>query len=168
MANTTHSAIVIAVIAAPAASMAQNRSAAAAAATCGAGGPAAPAVQRRRREIRTRPATSKRRSCRTARFRRLTRYGNFIIGPTHNPAPEMTAQPGVPQGTFRTSRWSRRTSKIYPGIAREQGTFGTPDPNNPAKLDVTTSRPRRLHAACRGVCAAAVRARNGGAVHRRR
>jgi enterochelin esterase-like enzyme len=30
-------------------------------------------------------------------------------------------------------------SKIYPGIAREQGTFGTPDPNDPAKLVVSTS-----------------------------
>src|SRR6185437_13541139 len=27
------------------------------------------------------------------------------------------------------------------GIAREQGTFGTPDPENPAKLNVTTSHP---------------------------
>ena len=26
--------------------------------------------------------------------------GNFIIGPTHNPAPEMTVQEGVPQGTI--------------------------------------------------------------------
>ncbi len=25
--------------------------------------------------------------------------GNFIIGPTHNPAPEMSVQAGVPQGT---------------------------------------------------------------------
>src|ERR1022692_5230766 len=24
--------------------------------------------------------------------------GNFILGPTHNPAPEMTAHEGVPQG----------------------------------------------------------------------
>jgi enterochelin esterase-like enzyme len=32
-------------------------------------------------------------------------------------------------------------SKIYPGIARDPGTFGTPDPNDPAKLIVTTSRP---------------------------
>jgi enterochelin esterase-like enzyme len=32
-------------------------------------------------------------------------------------------------------------SKIYPGIAREPGTFGTPDPANPAKLNVTTSHP---------------------------
>src|SRR5580692_9888648 len=28
--------------------------------------------------------------------------GNFILGPTHNPAPEMTAQDGVPQGTVST------------------------------------------------------------------
>jgi len=30
---------------------------------------------------------------------------------------------------------------MYPGIAREPKTFGTPDPTNPAKLDVTTSHP---------------------------
>src|SRR5215813_3671453 len=33
------------------------------------------------------------------------------------------------------------TSKIYPGIAREPNTFGTPDPADPAKLVVTTSHP---------------------------
>jgi enterochelin esterase-like enzyme len=32
-------------------------------------------------------------------------------------------------------------SKIYPGIARDKGTFGEPDPKNPARLNVTTSRP---------------------------
>jgi enterochelin esterase-like enzyme len=32
-------------------------------------------------------------------------------------------------------------SKIYPGIAREPGTFGTPEPADPAKLVVTTSHP---------------------------
>ncbi len=32
-------------------------------------------------------------------------------------------------------------SKIYPGIARDTGTFGTPDPTDPAKLIVTTSHP---------------------------
>ena len=68
-------------------------------------------------------------------------YGNFIIGPTHNAASEMTPQPGVPQGTIHNFTMESTASKIYPGIAREQGTFGTPDPNNPAKLDVTTSHP---------------------------
>jgi enterochelin esterase-like enzyme len=32
-------------------------------------------------------------------------------------------------------------SRIYPGIRRDPGTFGTPDPDNPAKLNVTTSHP---------------------------
>jgi enterochelin esterase-like enzyme len=32
-------------------------------------------------------------------------------------------------------------SKLYPGIARDTGTFGTPDPADPAKLIVTTSHP---------------------------
>src|SRR5262245_38163731 len=67
--------------------------------------------------------------------------GNFIIGPTHNPAPEMTAQDGVPQGAVYTFTMSSADSKVYPGIARDQGTFGTVDPNDPAKLVVTTSHP---------------------------
>jgi len=67
--------------------------------------------------------------------------GNFIIGPTHNPAPETTAQDGVPQGTIYTFTMSSADSKIYPGVARDQGTFGTVDPNDPAKLVVTTSHP---------------------------
>jgi enterochelin esterase family protein len=70
-----------------------------------------------------------------------TADGNFILGPTHNPAPEMTAQEGVPQGMVYTFDMHSEDSKIYPGIARDQGTFGTPDPENPAKLNVTTSHP---------------------------
>ena len=67
--------------------------------------------------------------------------GNFIIGPTHAPAPEAIVQDGVPQGTICNLTMSSADSKIYPGIARDQGTFGTPDPNDPAKLIVTTSHP---------------------------
>jgi iron(III)-enterobactin esterase len=67
--------------------------------------------------------------------------GNFIIGPTHNPAPEMTVQDGVPQGTVYNFTMSSADSKIYPGIARDAGTFGTPDPNDPTNLIVTTSHP---------------------------
>ncbi len=67
--------------------------------------------------------------------------GNFIIGPTHPAAPEMTVQPGVPQGAVYTFTMNSADSKIYPGILREPGTFGTPDPNDPAKLIVTTSHP---------------------------
>jgi iron(III)-enterobactin esterase len=68
-------------------------------------------------------------------------YGNFIIGPTHNPAPEMTVPPEALRGTVHNFEMKSADSKIYPGIAREQGTFGTPDPANPAKLVVTTSHP---------------------------
>jgi enterochelin esterase-like enzyme len=67
--------------------------------------------------------------------------GNFIIGPTHNHAPEMSAQEGVPQGTVYEFTMNSAGSKIYPGIAREPNTFGTPDPADPSKLVVSTSHP---------------------------
>jgi len=67
--------------------------------------------------------------------------GNFIIGPTHDPAPESAVQANVPQGTIYRFTIESKDSKIYPGIAREPNTFGTPDPANPAKLIVTTSHP---------------------------
>src|SRR5262245_49757620 len=67
--------------------------------------------------------------------------GNFIIGPTHNPAPETIAPEGGLKGATFTFTMSSADSKIYPGTARDAGTFGTPDPNDPAKLVVTTSRP---------------------------
>lgn len=64
--------------------------------------------------------------------------GNFIIGPTHNPAPESQVQEGVPQGDVYTFEMQSTDSKIYPGIAREAGTFGRPDPNDPSKLIVSS------------------------------
>ena len=67
--------------------------------------------------------------------------GNFILGPTHNPAQDMTVQPEVPKGTVIEFTMSSADSKIYPGIARDPGTFGTSDPADPAKLIVTTSHP---------------------------
>lgn len=69
--------------------------------------------------------------------------GNFILGPTHNPAPEMAVQEGVPQGAVLTFTMESTDSKIYPGIAREPNTFGTPDAQDPSKLIVTTSHPAR-------------------------
>jgi enterochelin esterase-like enzyme len=67
--------------------------------------------------------------------------GNFILGPTHSPAPEMAVQEGVPHGAVYNFTMESTDSKIYPGIAREPNTFGTADPNDPAKLIVTTSHP---------------------------
>jgi len=65
--------------------------------------------------------------------------GNFILGPTHRAAAETTVQEGVPQGDVFNFTMESTASKIYPGIAREQGTFGQADPNDPAKMIVTTS-----------------------------
>jgi enterochelin esterase family protein len=69
----------------------------------------------------------------------VTADGNFILGPTHTPAPEMAVKEGVPQGSVFEFTMESTDSKIYPGIMREPNTFGKPDPDNPAKLIVTTS-----------------------------
>jgi iron(III)-enterobactin esterase len=67
--------------------------------------------------------------------------GNFIIGPTYDRPADATLQENVPHGTVIEFTMSSADSKIYPGIAREPNTFGTPDPTDPAKLIVTTSHP---------------------------
>ncbi len=67
--------------------------------------------------------------------------GNFILGPTHPVAPEMAGQNSELKGTVIEFTMSSSDSKIYPGIARAAGTFGTVDPADPAKLVVTTSHP---------------------------
>jgi predicted alpha/beta superfamily hydrolase len=65
--------------------------------------------------------------------------GNFILGPTHAAAPEMLPDNEVHNGIVIEFTLSSTDSKLYPGIARDPGTFGMPDPDNPAKLIVTTS-----------------------------
>src|ERR1700727_1830949 len=65
--------------------------------------------------------------------------GNFIIGATHPAAGEMHGD--LLRGNVVEFTMSSADSKFYPGIARDPGTFGTPDPNDPAKLIVTTSQP---------------------------
>ena len=67
--------------------------------------------------------------------------GNFILGPTHGVAPDVSARDGIPKGSVIEFTMNSSDSKIYPGIARDAGTFGTPDPSDPAKLVVTTSHP---------------------------
>lgn len=62
--------------------------------------------------------------------------GNFIIGPTYKPAPETQKQEGVPQGEIFQFTMESKDSKIYPGIAREPGTFAQPDPADPNKVIV--------------------------------
>ena len=67
--------------------------------------------------------------------------GNFIIGPTHDPSPDMIVRDDVPHGSICELTMSSTESTIYPGIAREPGTFGVADPADPAKMVVTTSHP---------------------------
>ena len=67
--------------------------------------------------------------------------GNFIIGPTHPAAPELATSASTPGGAVFSFTLSSADSQYYPGIAREAGTFGVPDPADPDKLVVSTSHP---------------------------
>jgi iron(III)-enterobactin esterase len=67
--------------------------------------------------------------------------GNFILGPTHETSSKRAAQGAVPKGTVIEFTMNSSDSKIYPGVARDAGTFGTLDPVDHAKLVVTTSHP---------------------------
>ena len=67
--------------------------------------------------------------------------GNWILGPTHYPAHETTPDPGTPRGTVSSFTMKSEDSKFYPGIARDPGTFGAPDPADPTRIVVTTSHP---------------------------
>jgi enterochelin esterase family protein len=80
-----------------------------------------------------------------------TADGNFILGPTHTPAPQLAdfaAQPHprgeVPQfahGTVTVFTMTSTESKIYPGVALVPDVRGMADPNDPSKMIVTNSRP---------------------------
>ncbi|HKW12679.1 MAG TPA: alpha/beta hydrolase-fold protein, partial [Gemmatimonadaceae bacterium] len=59
------------------------------------------------------------------------------------PAPEMTIRAAILHGAVYKFAMRSAFSRIYPGIARDSGTFGVPDPADPAKLIVTTSHPAR-------------------------
>ena len=59
--------------------------------------------------------------------------GNFIIGPARIFASEMSAQDSVSNGAVIEFTMNSSDSKIYPGIARDANTFGTPI-RDPARL----------------------------------
>lgn len=51
--------------------------------------------------------------------------GNFIIGPSHNPAPETAVKDGVPRGTTVSFEMSSNDSTIYnPGLIRDDSPAG--------------------------------------------
>jgi len=62
--------------------------------------------------------------------------GDFAIGPTYVPPPELTVVAGVPTGRVMQFTMESSSSKFYPGIARDA--FGTVDPNNSKALVVET------------------------------
>lgn len=67
--------------------------------------------------------------------------GNFIVGTNHPIAPELTGSNTILHGRVVEFTMESSNSRIYPGIAREKGTFGVPDPNDPSNLLVSTSHP---------------------------
>jgi enterochelin esterase family protein len=56
--------------------------------------------------------------------------GNFILGPTHNPAAELTAREGVPKGDVFNFTMESADSRIFPGVAVEASTY-SPNPADP-------------------------------------
>ncbi len=66
--------------------------------------------------------------------------GNFILGTNHPPTPELIGS-RILHGLVIEFTMESTSSFFYPGIARDQGTFGTPDPSDPSSLIVTTSHP---------------------------
>jgi hypothetical protein len=76
--------------------------------------------------------------------------GNFIIGPTHAPAPETAAQDGVPRGTTMSFLLSSNDSVIYnPGLIRDDPAgcsngsimVATTAPGDKSNMIVITSHP---------------------------
>jgi hypothetical protein len=76
--------------------------------------------------------------------------GNFIIGPTHTPAPETVAKDGVPKGTSVSFEMSSKDSLIYnPGLIRDDSPAGCGN----GSIMRTTTPPGRaiaLRQFCRG------------------
>jgi enterochelin esterase family protein len=64
--------------------------------------------------------------------------GNFIIGPTHNAAPEMAGNEEIPKGDVFEFTMESKDSKIFTGIARKPNTFAVPDPAAPNKVIVNS------------------------------
>jgi len=74
--------------------------------------------------------------------------GNFILGPTHPPAPETMARPGVPKGRVASFIMTSTDSVIYhPSLVRDEKTFdggiftALTVPGDPSQLIITTSHP---------------------------
>jgi enterochelin esterase-like enzyme len=68
--------------------------------------------------------------------------GNFILGPSHPEAPEMSEHAGMPKGRVVAFVMSSADSAIFPGQVRDQSVYEAPaDPDDPATLVLTTVHP---------------------------
>ncbi len=56
--------------------------------------------------------------------------GNFVLGPTHDAAPETVSREGLPHGTIYNFTMNSEDSRIYPGIVR--------DPNDRTRRNIST------------------------------
>jgi hypothetical protein len=77
----------------------------------------------------------------------ITAQGNFIIGPTHTPAPETVVQ-NVPHGAIYTFSMTSEQSKIYnPGMVRDEPSLdyavnnAATTPGDPSNVLIPTSYP---------------------------
>ncbi|HVW07239.1 MAG TPA: alpha/beta hydrolase-fold protein [Bryobacteraceae bacterium] len=70
--------------------------------------------------------------------------GNFIIGATHDTAPEMNVNDSVPHGQIVTFTMESTDSKIYPGIARGPAPGEAPaqQPTDPTQPRVVQTHPQ--------------------------
>ncbi len=103
--------------------------------------------------------------------------GNFIIGPTHAPAPDTIAKDGVPKGTVTSFTISSKDSTIYnPGLIRDDvagcGNSSimntTTVPGNKSSMIVTTSHPGTWTRTIDVYVPAQYKPRHRSAVHRDR
>ena len=76
--------------------------------------------------------------------------GNFIIGPTHDRAPEITTN--APQGAVYNFTMDSADSKFYSGIAREPGTSVASGPRRSRQASRHHQPSCSLHAARFGLC----------------
>jgi hypothetical protein len=74
--------------------------------------------------------------------------GNFIIGATHPPSPDMATKAGVPKGTVHTFTMNSIDSKLYPASHASKA-HGEQDPAIRPEWSVDHSHQRPTRADCR-------------------
>ena len=92
--------------------------------------------------------------------------GNFIIGPTHPPSPDMEEKAGLAKGTIHTFTMESADSKIYPGIVRQPG--GAPGGSSESCQAECAEWTRAVHTPCGGLHPSRPHDRQPDPAHRRR